>query len=81
VLIAGNGHVRRDLGVPLYLEAAAPEKKSCAVGIIEVQESSDDPAHYAAGETPVQPFDYICFTPRRERPDPCEAFRRGASRQ
>ena len=77
VLIAGNGHVRRDLGVPLYLAAAAAEQPLCAVGILEVVAGRDDPDAYvapAAGRTPQ--YDFACFTPRSERPDPCAAFGR-----
>ena len=77
VLIAGNGHVRRDLGAPLYLAAAAPDRSCCAVGIIEVQAGRGDPAAYlSAAAVNVRPFDYVWFTPRRERPDPCLAFQR-----
>jgi uncharacterized iron-regulated protein len=70
VLIAGNGHVRRDLGVPLYLPGS-----SCAVGILEVEADKESAADYlesAAGAVPL--YDLVCFTPRWERPDPCAAF-------
>jgi uncharacterized iron-regulated protein len=67
VLIAGNGHVRRDLGVPLYL----PGDGATNIGFIEVEPGKAHPRDY--GELP---FDYVWFTARTERPDPCEAFRR-----
>jgi uncharacterized iron-regulated protein len=76
VLIAGNGHVRRDLAVPLYLAAAQPGRGVCAVGILEVEPGADDPQAYleSAGQTP--PYDYVRFVPRTEREDPCAGFRK-----
>jgi uncharacterized iron-regulated protein len=63
VLVAGNGHVRRDLGVPHYLRAAGVAPGDIvAVGFVE------------DGDTPM-PFDRQEVTPRMPRPDPCEAFR------
>ena len=82
VLIAGNGHVRRDLATPIYLAAAAPDASCCAVGILEVQAGRENPSAYlssAAGN--VRPFDFACFTPRRDRPDPCLAFERARAKK
>ena len=75
VLIAGNGHVRRDLGVPLHLARRAPRRSVLAVGILEVVEGvarAEDYVAPAAGETPQ--FDVVVFTPRTDRPDPCAGF-------
>jgi uncharacterized iron-regulated protein len=67
VLIAGNGHVRSDLGVPWVLrEAGVPARD--IVSIVYLEE--DDPA---------LPADRIVRTVRAERPDPCEAFRKRAA--
>ena len=77
VLIAGNGHVRRDLSVPLYLAAAAPGRSSYAVGILEVDPERPAPQAYlrtSASALPV--YDAVLFTARRQRPDPCAAFKR-----
>lgn len=84
VLIAGNGHVRRDFGVPLPLAVRAPQRSVLAVGIVEVIEGTtraDEHIAAAAGDAP--PFDFVVFTPRTERPDPCAGFapRRGAAVQ
>lgn len=65
VLIAGNGHVRRDFGVPLYLGAP-----SVSVGLVEVGTGEARPRDRDL------PFDYAWFTERTERPDPCEGFRK-----
>jgi uncharacterized iron-regulated protein len=78
VLIAGNGHVRRDLAVPLYLAARAADKRSCSVGILEVESGTETPRDYARSAASRIPlYDFVWFTPRWERPDPCAAFRRG----
>jgi uncharacterized iron-regulated protein len=62
VLLAGNGHVRRDLGVPRWLDPAPGRVLS--VGLLE------------AGDDDTAPFDAVVRTARAERPDPCAAFRR-----
>jgi uncharacterized iron-regulated protein len=75
VLIAGNGHVRRDLGVPVSLAARAPERRVLAVGVVEVAADTvraDDYLAPAAGDAPQ--FDFALFTPRVTRPDPCAGF-------
>lgn len=64
VLIAGNGHVRRDLGVPHYLRVAGvPDSKITSVGYLEAPAT-------AQGE----PYDIVKITPAATREDPCEAF-------
>lgn len=65
VLLAGNGHVRRDIGVPRWLAPAAAARVR-AVGFLET--GSPEPA---AGQ-----FDHVVRTARAARPDPCEAFKR-----
>jgi uncharacterized iron-regulated protein len=79
VLIAGNGHVRRDLGVPLYLRAADTRASICAVGILEVEAEKTDPRSYVDTEaSPPPAFDFVCFTPQWSRPDPCAGFKTSA---
>ena len=65
VLIAGNGHVRTDLGVPRYLRAAgvAPSDMA-AIGYVE------------QGDADVAPYDARSIGPRAERTDPCAALRK-----
>ena len=62
VLLAGNGHVRADIGVPHWL-APALRARSEAIGVLE------------EGDT-VTAFDSRVFTPAQARPDPCEKMRR-----
>ena len=62
VLLAGNGHVRTDVGVPHWLDAAT-RQRSEAIGVLE--EGDDERA-----------FDRWVLTPTQARPDPCEAMRK-----
>jgi uncharacterized iron-regulated protein len=61
VLLAGNGHVRTDLGVPHWLDPAT-RARSEAIGVLE-------PGGDAA------PFDHHVRVPAQDRPDPCAAMR------
>jgi uncharacterized iron-regulated protein len=64
VLRAGNGHVRRDIGVPRWLSSLPPQR-ILAVGYVE---SDGDP-------TPGQ-YDAVIASPPTDRGDPCEALRK-----
>lgn len=67
VLIAGNGHARKDVGVPHYLKGDAP----ISIGLVEVESAQLEPRHYLTGFATQASFDYLWFTPRFERRDPC----------
>lgn len=70
VLIAGAEHVRRDWGVPYYLQRLAPEATVLTIALREVDERLTD--------LPVDlPYDLVWFTPRRQPMgfDPCDAYR------
>lgn len=77
ILIAGNGHVRRDRGVPYFLMArGVPSASIISVAHVEVRTGENDPATYvptAPDGTPA--VDFVVFTPRVDRPDPCEKMR------
>jgi uncharacterized iron-regulated protein len=76
ILIAGNGHVRADRAVPWYLRQRASGKNIISVMMLEVEDGNSDPATYAPRSPDGKPaVDFIIFTPRAERPDPCEALR------
>lgn len=64
VLLAGNGHVRRDIGVPGRL--GTMKAGLLAVGYLEVTDDS----------TPVDAFDAVVRTAAAERVDPCEEFKK-----
>lgn len=63
VVITGNGHARRDWGVPSYIAALRPDVTQFALG-----QTEDDPA-------PDPAFDAILSAPATPREDPCLAFR------
>jgi uncharacterized iron-regulated protein len=63
VLLAGNGHVRTDIGAPRWLKPEV-RAKSQAVGWLE------------AGSRDAGVFDAVRFTPAPSRPDPCEGMRK-----
>jgi uncharacterized iron-regulated protein len=71
-LVAGNGHVRRDLGVPVHLAVLAPGRNALCVGILEVEDGVNHADAYLAPATGDEPrFDLALFTPRAARADPC----------
>lgn len=67
VLLAGNGHVRRDIGVPRWLGSV--KNRVFAIGYLEITDDS----------TPVTVFDAVVRTAVAERPDPCAEFERRAA--
>ena len=74
VLITGNGHARHDRGVSLYLHNMDAEARSISIAFMEVDENKLRPADYAERWDQRLPFDYIWFTPRFDREDPCKGF-------
>lgn len=76
VLLAGNGHVRSDRGVPVHLRRLAPEKKIVVVQLVEVDPGKTDPAAYVMRDPGGRPAaDYLAFTERAVRKDPCVEMR------
>ncbi len=65
-LIAGNGHVRMDMGVPRLLRRAVPGKAILAVGLME-RGTAEAMAGQASGEL----YQVIIVTPPAQREDPC----------
>ena len=63
LLLAGNGHVRTDAGVPRWLDPAT-RAKSEAIGLLE--EGARERGRY----------DRVVLTAAQERADPCEGMRR-----
>jgi len=68
VLLAGNGHVRRDIGVPFWL-TTDERKQAISVGLLEVGEA-------LAPAVLTDRFDVVMMTPAAERPDQCEELRK-----
>src|SRR5438270_4870268 len=63
VLLAGNGHVRRDVGVSFWLPAGAA-RGAISIGVLERDDSSVPES--------ATDFDAYVITDRAERPDPCK---------
>ena len=61
VLLAGNGHARRDLGVPRWLDRGSESGRIVAIGFVE---DGDD-------ATPAIAFDAFVRAAAAERADPC----------
>lgn len=82
ILIAGAGHVRKDLAAPAHLAETAPGRKLLTIAFVEVQAGKDAPAQYAESyDSDVLPFDAVWFTARAERADQCESFRQHMERK
>jgi uncharacterized iron-regulated protein len=62
-VITGNGHARKDWGMPAYVALVAPE-----VSLFSLGQSED-------GAAPPGGFDLVLDAPGVDRPDPCLAFR------
>lgn len=63
VLVAGNGHVRNDFGVPQLLRVLQPEAGTVSVGFVEGERPPPD-----------APYDIVWLTAATERSDPCAGF-------
>ncbi|WP_028104623.1 ChaN family lipoprotein [Pseudoduganella violaceinigra] len=62
VLIAGNGHVRKDIGVPRWLNAIEPKLTVRAIGFVEPDGIQGS-------------YDEIRKVPAQKRTDPCAKFK------
>ena len=62
LLLAGNGHVRTDIGVPRWLNPAT-RARSVAIGLLE------------PGDASAPAFDLAITTAPQLRPDPCEGMK------
>jgi len=78
VLIAGNYHIRRDLGVPNYILHAQPNldaRQIVSIAFMEVEESSAEPREYLQQFGDIKAYDYIWFTPAVSDEDYCASMR------
>lgn len=77
VLLAGNGHVRSDRGVPWHLARMAPERRRVVIRYVEVTMGQTDPLSYVErGPDGGPTADYVVLTARADRADPCAEMRR-----
>lgn len=76
LLVAGNVHARSDRGVPWYLTSRAPERNLVTVILTEIEDGAMEPAAYVPRDPEGKPAaDFVIFTPRASRGDPCDAFK------
>ena len=78
VLVAGNYHVRRDVGVPNYLlarESHLRREDIVVLSFMEVEQGEDDPASYLQGPKTRPAFDYVWFTPAISNEDYCASLK------
>lgn len=82
ILLAGNGHVRSDRAVPWYVRRMAPGRRIVSVMLLEVEEGRADAASYLPRDPEGRSAaDYVLFTPRTERVDPCQQMRERFSKK
>jgi uncharacterized iron-regulated protein len=77
ILIAGNGHVRTDRGVPWYLARQVAGARISTVMLLEVTQGARTVADLAiTGPDGQAAADYFWITPRAKRENQCEKLRR-----
>ena len=78
VLVAGNYHVRHDLGVPNYLltgDEQLERKDIVSLALLEVVADENEPARYLEQFGAQPAYDYIWFTPAVSDEDYCDSLR------
>ncbi|MGI9354995.1 MAG: ChaN family lipoprotein [Rhizobiaceae bacterium] len=81
VLIAGNGHVRKDRGVPFVLRTLVPEAVVVSVGLIEVSLDANEYSDYPLSNDDGTPlYDFVIFTPKFDLTDRCAQLRKKFSK-
>ena len=77
IVLAGNGHVRKDRGVPWYIHQRDPAKKTLSVLLVEVEDGKTDAEAYVPKDAEGKPAaDYIIFTPRAPHEDHCAELKK-----
>ncbi len=87
-VITGNGHARKDRGVPFYLARSGylpPHGKGprpLVVRLVEARKGAGKVEDLMPeGTKPAELADIVIVTPRAEREDPCKGFRRFLDRK
>ena len=82
VLVAGNYHIRQDLGVPNYLRAqnlqpgdASINSNIVTLSFMEVDPEIADPSEYLQQFGAIPAYDFIWFTPAISNQDYCASLR------
>lgn len=74
VLLAGNGHLRNDIGVPRHLVELRPEDRIVSIALHERADAGEQ-TQSADDESDGASFDLVVRTPAQPREDPCVALR------
>ncbi len=79
VLLAGNGHLRNDLAVPVWIHQMDPHAAVVSVAVLESESQSSNQTSPTVAQNhdaePQNAFDVVAYVPEEPRPDPCEALR------
>ena len=78
ILLAGNGHVRKDLGVPRYLARMLPDARVVSIGLVEFDSEGTAAAGTPPASQPEVAYDLTVRTARQARADPCAGLRKTA---
>lgn len=77
ILLAGNGHVRADRGVPWHIKRLSPDARLATVMFLEAGGSKPTALDYLIRGSLDEPTaDVVVLTRRAERPDPCAEMRK-----
>lgn len=74
ILLAGNYHIRHDLGVPNYLDDSNTDRP-LSVAFLEVDPEHDLPGSYLQQFSETAAYDVIWFTPALTQDDYCAGMR------
>ena len=78
ILIAGNYHARKDLGVPKYLMAndmSLAADSIVSVSFMEVNSNETEPTAYLEMSGDMASHDFLWFTPAVSEEDYCASLR------
>ncbi len=75
IVIAGNGHVRRDYGVPQILKKMNPDSTVISIAFLEIDKLSETTDNLIKKLFKDADTDYIWLTEAVSRVDPCEKLR------
>ena len=75
IVIAGNGHVRRDYGVPQILKKMSPNSNVISIAFLEIDKLSKTTDNLIKKLFKDTDTDYIWLTEPVSRVDPCEKLR------
>lgn len=76
VVIAGNGHAWKHLGVPFVVNKAAPQLRSVSVLFMEWDQARPPEEKQAFLAELAPQADYVWLSPPQARPNPCESLRK-----